>query len=186
MGAFGDSRFPFVANSFAKHVLLAALCAIGAADVRRHGFAVVLRIAAHVALIVGLLTVVVAGDDSSVAGTIAGPHPAPGVLAAIWLAGDALVVVVLTVPHRRAQRAYLGMSYLGIAGFRALTALAETLVVRHEDDPEPLEVAHTADRYLASFSARDKWKIRLALTALAYYPLLSLRPPFAMIDPRLR
>lgn len=186
MGVLGDSRFPFVANSLAKDFLLAALCAVGAADVRRHTFAVVLVIAAHVALIVGMLAVLVAGDASSVTGTLAGPHPSPGVLLAVWLGGDVLVVVLFTVLYERAQRARFGLRYLGNAEFRALMALAETLVVRHADDPQPLEVAHNADRYLASFGAHDKWKIRLALAALAYYPLLTLRPPFAMMDPQLR
>ena len=46
----------------------------------------------------------------------------------------------------------------------------------------PEEVAAGIDDYLNSFSARGKWRAKLALSALTVYPLFRLRPPFAMIS----
>ena len=42
------------------------------------------------------------------------------------------------------------------------------------------------DDYLNSFTAHEKWKSKLALSALTVYPLLRLRPPFALMTPERR
>jgi choline dehydrogenase-like flavoprotein len=60
------------------------------------------------------------------------------------------------------------------------------LVLKKDRDITPAEVAGRADRYLASFRAHGKWKVRIALVALAYWPILKGRPPFHMMSPTLR
>ena len=50
----------------------------------------------------------------------------------------------------------------------------------------PGQVGTNIDEYLDSFSAAEKWKSRLALSALCVYPMLRLRPPFALMSPERR
>jgi choline dehydrogenase-like flavoprotein len=60
------------------------------------------------------------------------------------------------------------------------------LVLHEERVMEPLEVAKRVDEYLAAFRAQGKWRVRLALFALAFYPFLTLRPTFQMMSPEVR
>ena len=50
----------------------------------------------------------------------------------------------------------------------------------------PEQVAAGIDDYLNSFTAHEKWKSKLALSALTVYPLFRLRPPFALMSPERR
>ena len=86
----------------------------------------------------------------------------------------------------KAVRSRYDLRYLPPSAFRSLMALAEVLVLRKDRDVAPAEVAVRVDRYLASFRAHEKWKIRGALLILAYWPLLTLRPPFHVMSPDLR
>jgi choline dehydrogenase-like flavoprotein len=47
-------------------------------------------------------------------------------------------------------------------------------------------VARNVDGYLAELKARGKTRVQLALVALAVWPLLTLRPPLAMLAPDVR
>jgi choline dehydrogenase-like flavoprotein len=96
------------------------------------------------------------------------------------------VAVIFAVLAVRAARARYDLRYLPPAAFRALMALAEVLVLEGEPEIAPAEVAGRVDHYLAGFAARGKWKIRLALWALAYYPLATGRPPFHLMPPEAR
>ena len=93
-GIVSKAEFPFVANSLAKDGFFAALCGVAVADLRRFSWAVVLVIAGHVLLVVGLVTMAVAGDTSSVAGTFSGPDIPPKALLWGWV-GVATAVVAL-------------------------------------------------------------------------------------------
>jgi NAD(P)-binding Rossmann-like domain len=99
-----------------------------------------------------------------------------------WLAADVVVATMFAVLHLQAQRSRYGLRYLPPPAFRALMALAEVLVLRLDRELAPAEVAGRVDRYLASFRARDKYRIRLAFLALAYWPLLTLHPPFHVMS----
>jgi choline dehydrogenase-like flavoprotein len=79
-----------------------------------------------------------------------------------------------------------GLQYLSHLEFKTLTALAEVLVIGEDERLTPDEVGHNVDRYLATFKARRKWVVRLALLGLLLYPLLKLRAPFSMMAPQKR
>ena len=184
MGILGDAEYPFVVNSLTKDGFFAALCAIAVADIRRFSFTVALVIGGHVLLVLGLATALIAGDTKSISHTIVGPGLGAGTLVWVWLGAASAIVVLFTWLYGSAERARFGLRYLGHAEFRALAALAEVLVPGHDVSPE--RVAGNVDRYLASFPAQGKWRIRMALLGLAIYPLLFLRPPFTIMSLEMR
>jgi choline dehydrogenase-like flavoprotein len=96
------------------------------------------------------------------------------------------VVLVFLVLQWKALRSRYDMRYLPPSAFRALMALAEVLVLREDREVAPAEVAVGVDHYLASFRARAKWKVRVALTVFAYWPLFTLHPPFHIMAPDIR
>jgi choline dehydrogenase-like flavoprotein len=185
-GIFRHGEFPFVANSAAKDLTFAALAVVAVADIRRFSWAVALLIAAHVGIVIGLLL-------SAVGGNIHASHtfddPAashPELFLWLWVAAASFVVALFTYLYSTAQRARAELQYLGNAEFRALAALSEVLVLHEERVMEPVEVAKRVDDYLAGFRAQGKWRVRLALFALAFYPFLTLRPTFHMMSPEVR
>ena len=176
-GAIEDAEFPFATNSVAKDVLLAAVCMLLVWDVRRFSpIAVPLIVGIHLVMpAVHLLTLM--GDDHGTTHT-AGDFFDPSVLRWGWLGLDLVVVALVLGLSWKATRSRYDMRYLTPAGFRALMALAEVLVLRKDRTVAPAEVAVRVDHYLAGFRAQEKYRIRLAFLALAYLPLLTLHPPF--------
>jgi choline dehydrogenase-like flavoprotein len=65
-------------------------------------------------------------------------------------------------------------------------AMAEVLVIGKDEALTPEQVAGGIDDYLYSFTAREKWKARLALSVLTIYPIFRFRPPFALMSPERR
>ena len=155
-GIVEGSEYPFVVNSVAKDVLFVALAVIAVGDLRRNTWAVVLLIAAHVALIAGLVIEALFGDIHHISHTFAGPGLGPETTWIVWLSADILIVVVLSWLYESAQRERWNLRYLGNAEFLTLMALAEVLVLVDNDALTPQEVATNVDRYLASFEARGK------------------------------
>ena len=189
-GALGPSEFPFVANSAAKDGLFAALCFIAAGDSRRNGWAALLVIAGHLLIIGSLLFMLAFGKSLSVGGTF-GPPAGIGVpdgktLLFIWLALATGVTVLLALLYRSAVRARYSLRYLAPHQHRTAMAMAEVLVIGEDELLTPEEVAEGIDGYLASFTAQEKWKGKLALSALTIYPLLRFRPPYALMSPERR
>jgi choline dehydrogenase-like flavoprotein len=180
MGIFGSSEYPFVTNSVAKDGLFGFLAVVAVADIRRFSFVVVLLIMAHGLLVLGLASMLIAGDTDSIAHTLVGPTPSAGVFVWLWLGATIFVVVTMTWIYEKAQRARYGLQYLGHPEFRALWALAEVLVPA--DAPDGREIASRVDEYLVSFEARNKWLIRSGLLLLAFAPLLTGRPAFSMMS----
>jgi hypothetical protein len=153
-GIAEGSEYPFVVNSVAKDVLFVALAVIAVGDLRRNTWAVVLLIAAHVALIAGLVIEALFGDFHHISHTFAGPGLGAETTWIVWLSADILIVVVLSWLYESAQRERWNLRYLGNAEFVTLMALAEVLVLVDNDALTPQEVATNVDRYLASFEAR--------------------------------
>lgn len=184
-----QSEFPFVANSAAKDGLLAALCGVAYADIRRNGWAVTAVIGAHILLIGALLMMLSFGDISSVAGSFSYPgdiEPAAEETFFLWL-GLALFVTGLLIWMRvKASRARYQLRYLAPHQHRTAMAMAEILVMGEEEGLTPEEVAANIDDYLASFRARQKWRAKLALSAMTVMPLLFFKPPLPMLSPERR
>jgi choline dehydrogenase-like flavoprotein len=88
---------------------------------------------------------------------------------------------------RAAGRARYGLKYLSVQQFQTLQALAEVCVAGESTADklaiQPIEVALNVDGYLASFLASSKWVMKLVLTCMEIYPLLSLHVPLSLMLP---
>jgi choline dehydrogenase-like flavoprotein len=185
LGLFGSAEFPFVANSFAKDGLFCALCFIAAGDIRQNGWATNLVVMGHGLIVSALLGMLAFGNHDSVAGTFGEPigtDLSPTLQLWIWAAAASLVAVLLGFLYHSALRGRYGLKYLSPHQHRTAMAMAEVLVVGPDEAMTPEQVAAGIDDYLNSFSAREKGRAKLALSALTVYPLFRLRPPFAMIS----
>jgi choline dehydrogenase-like flavoprotein len=179
-GFTGDSEYPYTTNSVAKDFLLAGLAWLVYWDVRRWAqIAVPLIVLAHALMPVVLSATWLWGHTDSIAHTWGWQ---PSTFRWTWMAADVFMVTAFTVSHWMAVRSRYDLRYLPPSAFRALMALSEVLVLRGDREIAPAEVAGRVDHYLASFRAREKWKARIALIALTYYPMLMLRPPFYVMS----
>jgi choline dehydrogenase-like flavoprotein len=186
-GFVSDSEYPYVVNSVAKDALLTGLALLVFWDVRRwSAVAVPLIVIAHTLMPAALVATALWGKAKGIDHTWIGPPDSPSGFRVGWAAADILVVAAFVSLHWMAFRSRHDLRYLPPSAFRALMALAQVLVLRKDPNVAPAEVAGRVDRYLASFRAQDKWKVRLALVALAYWPLLTLRPPFHVMSVDLR
>lgn len=185
-----ETEFPFVANSVAKDGMFAALAFVAAGDIRRNGWACATVIGGHVLIAGALLFMLALGHTDSVEASLGSPPgvatPDPVMLLAIWLALASCVIVLLSLLQRSATRARYRLRYLAPHQHRTAMAMAEVLVIGPDEVLTPEQVAEGIDDYLYSFTAREKWKSKLALSVLAVYPLARLRPPFALMSPERR
>ena len=190
LGLFGPGEFPFVANSFAKDGLFFILCFIAAGDVRQNGWAAWLVVIGHVLIVLALLGMLAFGNHDSVAGTFGHPFGtdlSPTLELLLWAAAATfLVAVPLAILLHNAARARYSLKYLWPHQHRTAMAMAEVLVIGPDEKLTPEQVAAGIDDYLNSFTAHEKWKSKLALSALTVYPLIRLRPPFALMTPERR
>ena len=182
----GDtSAFAFIPNSFAKDVLFVGLSVVAAADVRRFGGLALLISAGYVALVAGQVAVLAWGGAPAQDVPLIGEVSATAALLA-WMAADIFLAVLFAALWAAAVRARHRLRYLHPVGFLALSALAEVLVEGRREMLTPDEVARNVDRYLADLQASTKWRVQLALIALASWPLLTLRPPLPVLSPASR
>jgi choline dehydrogenase-like flavoprotein len=108
-----------------------------------------------------------------------------------WSIGiDLLLLVVLTVCNRAAGRARYNLKYLSVRQIQTLQALAEVCIAGDSDawelEIKPIEVASNVDGYLISFEAKSKWVMKMVLSCMEYYPLLSLHVPLSLMLPDAR
>jgi choline dehydrogenase-like flavoprotein len=190
LGLFGAAEFPFVANSFAKDGLFFILCFLAAGDVRQNGWMGWLVVLGHVLIVVALLGMLAFGNVDSLAGTFGTPlgtDLSPTLQLLIWAAAATfLVAIPLADFLHKAAKARYSLKYLWPHQHRTAMAMAEVLVIGPDEKLTPEQVAAGIDDYLDSFAAKEKWKSKLALSALTVYPLVRLRPPFALMTPERR
>ena len=103
-----------------------------------------------------------------------------------WMAIDAVIIAALFLIHRAAQRERLALRYLTPLEFSTLRALAEVLIHGDDEKVDADKIARNADGYLADLQASRKWLVRASFIGLSLFPLLTLRPPFAMMAPATR
>ena len=186
-GLTQESEYPYVVNSMAKDSLLAGLSLLVFWDLRRWAaVAVPLIVVAHLLMPAVMLATALWGNAKGIDHTWIGPPDSGSEFRASWMAADIGVVLLFVWLHWMAVRSRYDLRYLTPAAFRALMAFAEVLVLREDRDVAPAEVAGRVDRYLASFRAKGKWRIGLALWALNYWPLGMGRPPFHVMSVDLR
>ncbi len=182
----GDTDwFGSIPNSFAKDVLFVALSALGAADVRRRGWAALVIAVGYAALVLGQIVTVLRGGvapvDMPVIGELSGTAALLG-----WMAIDIALAALFVAWWASAVRAAHGLRYLHPIAFLALASLAEVLVEGDREAISPERVALNVDGYLASLQAKAKSRVQLALIAIALWPLLTLRPPLPVLSPAAR
>jgi len=164
-------------NSFPQGGLIALLLALVTADIRRFG--ILLR------LLIGFLII---GVIWSVAGWIKGTAPDPGQMP-FWVRSIvyAVLLVGIWILFSVAGKARYDLKYLTVQQFQTLEAMAEVCVAGDSNTNKleilPVEVAINVDTYLIKFKARSKWVMKLVLTAMEFYPLLSLHAPLSQMLP---
>ena len=166
----------FANNSTIKMGLFAALCFMGAADVRRYLVAVeAIIVVMLLAVVSGLLLACFAKNNYIM-------HTAMGdmsirrmvLMSTIF---DTLVNILFITFYLQAQKARYKLLFFSPLQFRTLTALAEVVIVGDGELLKPIEIAHNVDRYMASFRGKTKFITKLALTGTELYPLIFLKPP---------
>lgn len=186
-GVRGPSEYPYTTNSIAKDALLQTLSLSLAWDVRRWSpTAAPLLVGTHLLMPVVLVTTKRFSPVRGFAHTWGGPPADPAAFRRNWFVGDLLVAGWFALCSSRAVRSRYDMRYLPPSAFRSLMALSEVLVIRDDHEVAPAEVAGRVDHYLDSLDAHEKWKVRIALTVLAYWPLLTGRPPLWLLAPASR
>jgi choline dehydrogenase-like flavoprotein len=109
----------------------------------------------------------------------------------LWeLATYTIVFVILWLLFRAAGIARYNLKYLSIQQFQTLQAMAEVCISGDTDmdklQIQPIKVATNVDIYLSSFEATNKWVMKLVLTAMELYPLLSFNPLLSLMQPAAR
>src|SRR5215217_2769746 len=180
-GLFDGEEFRFVTNSAVKDFLFVMLAGLAATDVRRYLWAAWFVLLGHVALIVVNGVLLIFTDQADV--RMLGAEIPATTLMVGWMAIDAVIVAVLYLLMRSAQRARFGLTYLGPTEFSTLRALAEVLIDGPDEKVSPTEIAQNVDHYLSRLDARGKGIVKLSYIGLTLFPLLYLRAPFAAMPP---
>lgn len=166
-------------NSLLQGVLISLLLALAISDIRRFG--PLIRLFQWILLIVVIWTAVL---------WISGESPTPGTQFLWQLLTYSVVLVVLFILFLKAGKARYDLQYLSIQQFQTLEALAAVCIAGDSDTEKlqirPVEVAWNVDHYLISFKAKSKWVMKLVLTGMELYPLLSLHPLLSLMQPNAR
>jgi choline dehydrogenase-like flavoprotein len=183
-GIADGEQFRFVVNSVAKDGLFALLSLLAAADVRRRGWLALVIAFGYTCLVLAELVMLVVGGQADVTsfGVTIGAVP----YLAGWIVSDAVLTAWLLAWWWQAEQARHGLRYLNPLAFTSLRALAEVLIDGQAEAVGAGRVARNVDGYLADLDAAGKQRIQLALSALAVFPLLTLRLPFAAMAPDAR
>ncbi|MDO6433665.1 GMC family oxidoreductase N-terminal domain-containing protein [Flavitalea sp. BT771] len=175
---FAFHGFSLLANhSFPQGAVLTLLLAMVIGDIRR--FSVLLR------LLIGFLVI---GVTWSIVNWIRAMDPHAGDMP-YWAktAVYAVMLVILWVLFGAAGRARYALKYLSVRQFQTLEALAEVCIAGDSRSELlailPVEVAMNVDNYLWKFKARSKWVMKVVLTCMEFYPLLSLHVPLSQMLP---
>jgi choline dehydrogenase-like flavoprotein len=174
----------FIPNSFAKDILFVVISALGAADVRRRGWAALIVSAGYVALVGGQIATIAWGGAPPL--DMLGVHVSGTAFLLAWMAVDLALAAWFAGWWVSAARSAHGLRYLHPVAFLGLAALADVLVEGRDEAVPPEDVAHNVDGYLAGLKAGSKWRVHAALAALCLWPLLTLRPPLPALAPATR
>jgi choline dehydrogenase-like flavoprotein len=166
-------------GSATQAFLIVLLLALAIGDVRR--FSPLIRLFKWVLGLVLVWTII---------HWIRGSEPAGGTPYLYQALVFGCLFVMLWVLFRRAGMARYDLKYLSIQQFQTLQALAE-VVISGDTDKYKLQitaekVALNVDAYLIKFRASNKWVMKLVLTAIELYPLISLNPLLSLMQPAAR
>jgi choline dehydrogenase-like flavoprotein len=101
---------------------------------------------------------------------------------------DFVVVVSFVLLNRQINRLFKDdLQFLNLYQFRALEAIAETLINGGEAEIlQPHQVALRTDRYLRSFDSGRLNLAKWAVTGMQLWPLLYFQPPMTFLNPAAR
>ena len=170
----------FAVNSAAKDALFVAIALLVVANVPRFARLVWLLVVAHVAIVLLLAILVLAGRTATAFPDLPFVDEPESARLGGWLAAAALVTVLLCWLVTTARRARCALRYLSPLECDTLAALAE--VAFEKPLVEPREIAERVDRYWDGFRAHDKSRIKVALWLLCLCPLLFLRAPLPLMS----
>ena len=165
----GDTQtLGFIPNSVAKDGLFAILSVLGAADVRRRGWAAPVLAGAYAALILGEAITLLHGGAP--AQDVLGVHVSGTVALLAWMAVDIVLAGWLLAWWLAAERARIGLRYLNPVAFHGLSTLADVLIEGADEKVPPADIARNVDAYFAELRAAGKARVHLALTVLGLLP----------------
>ncbi|MBX7151835.1 GMC family oxidoreductase [bacterium] len=174
-------NLPFVTNSVVKIGTLWLLAWIASVNVREHRTLIVIVVWGHVISIAAMGFVLAFGktDYDVNVGTITMP-----IANMLWgaIVMDGVILIALIYFFFAAEKARFQLVYFSPTEFRTLVALAEVVIQGTNEILSPEDVARNVDRYLGAFKARSKWIMKLVLTGMNAYPMLTFRPPLPYIE----
>lgn len=165
----------FANNSVIKMGLFAALCFVGAGDVRRYLIVVeAIMVVMTLAVLSGLTLIFFADNNYTI--RTGNTEMKMSTLILFSSIFDAVLNVILIVMYRKAQKARYDLKYFSPFQFRALMALADVVIDGNKELLTPRQIALNVDRYMSSFTAKTKWVSKLALISIELYPAVFLKP----------
>jgi choline dehydrogenase-like flavoprotein len=175
---FAFHGYTLLANhSFPQGGMIVLLLVLVIGDIRRFG--VLLR------LLIGFLMI---GVISCVVNWIRYKIPNTGEMP-YWGRGGVYLILLVTLwgMFGAAGRGRYGLKYLSVRQFQTLEAMAEVCIAGDSRAEKleilPVEVALNVDGYLDKFRAKSKWVMKVVLSCMEFYPLLSLHVPLSQMLP---
>ncbi|MEP6985521.1 MAG: GMC family oxidoreductase [Chloroflexota bacterium] len=180
-------RQPLMVNGSAVKIALLGLCLLVAArDTRRHGDYVNVFILGNV---FSLIAVIVTHLGINHFGVV--QYPALCTDSRTMMLGalgvDAVAISAFILLKIKIDGSILDHTrFFSPLHFRALEAVAETLIDGEKEVVEPEQIVLRTDDYLASFPSKRLWLAKASILGLATMPLMSLMPPINYLSPELR
>lgn len=165
----------FANNSTIKMGLFAALCFIGAADVRRYLVAVEAIIVVMLLAVVSGLLLTFFAKNNYIMETGMGKLTIRRMVLMSTIFDTGVNVLFISF-YLAAQKARYKLLFFSPFQFRTLVALAEVVIDGDDVMLKPIDIAHNVDRYMSSFRGKTKWITKLALTGIEIYPVFFLKP----------
>ena len=162
-----DPALPLLTNSVVEGFVLAALCVYAA----RRELAAAGPVAASLALsVLAGAVLLIFGKGAS------------------WpvLVISAVASILVALVSVLAWRKRYGLVFLAPIEYRSVMACAEVLIAGADERVPPADVAANVEAYLSKIRAHRRWIYRLVLFGIELTPLLTLRPPLSLLEPRAR
>ncbi|MBL8155153.1 MAG: hypothetical protein JNM70_13295 [Anaerolineae bacterium] len=175
-----------VAGSAVKIGVLGLCLLVAARDTRRHGdFINVFIVGNSFSLIIVIITHLGINRFGVVDYPALGSDSRTMMLGALGI--DVVAIVSFILLKLKVDRSILDHTFFfSPLHFRALEAVAETLIEGMDESVAPEEIVLRTDDYLSSFPSRRLWLAKLSVVGLATMPLLSLMPPINYLSPENR
>jgi choline dehydrogenase-like flavoprotein len=180
-GDIMNARTPFSVGLTALFFLEILMCWYAAADLRRNVLIVKLLVWTSVLSSV-ISALILLKYDSGILISVFGNNLSLKAIGFGALGFNTLNALILGLLMRSAEKERYDLKYFSPLQFRTLSALAD-VVITGKDEIIPCEdVAKNVDRYFNTFRAKGKWTMAAVVTALYFYPILSLKPPLPYLS----